>query len=449
MLRRSAISLLFLSLALTASARTRPHYGGTLRAEVEGDPWNGPDGLARSLIYDGLTRLDPDGSVRPALAVEWQSESDNHRWQFHLRPGVLFHDGSPLTAAAVVQSLNLSCNAACPWTAVRPVGSSIVFTAESPMPNLPALLAGDQFLVALTVTANGRPPAIPTGTGAFRFAGFADGLMTLAANESSWQGRPFADQIQIRTHRAIRDQWLDLSLGHADIVEVPPEELRQAQQQHLAAIVSPLVQLLALQVSDSGPLSSSMLRAALAQAVDRSALFNVIYQKQGEIAASLLPQELTGYAFLFPAARDLKKSSELRGGLTPSPLTLGFETGGTTELAAQRLALNLREAGFEILLVPASAATRTALTLRKLPLDAAPPSAAIEALLRAAGEAASVANTTPTALYHAERDFLDRCTLVPLLYLPRAYATGPRVRDLQLTASGTPDLASVSLEDAP
>jgi MarR-like DNA-binding transcriptional regulator SgrR of sgrS sRNA len=436
-------------MALVASARTRPHYGGTLRVEIEGDPWNGPAGLARSLIYDGLTHLDPDGAVRPALAVEWQSENDSHRWQFRLRPGVLFHDGSPLTAAVVVQSLNLSCNTACPWAAVHPIGSTIVFTADSPMPNLPALLAGDQFLIALTVNGDGQPPAIPTGTGAFRFAGFTDGLMTLAANESSWQGRPFADQIQIRTHRAIRDQWLDLSLGRTDIVEIPPEEIRQAQQQHLTAVVSPPVQLLALQVSDSGPLSSSMLRGAIAQAVDRSALFNVIYQKQGEIAASLLPQELAGYAFLFPTARDLKKSSELRGGLTPPPLTFGFQAGGTTELAAQRLALNLREAGFEILLVPGSAASRTALTLRKLPLDAAPPSAAIEAVLRAAGESVAVPDTTPTALYRAERDFLDRNTLVPLLFLPRAYSIGPRIRDLQLTASGTPDLASVSLENAP
>jgi hypothetical protein len=57
-------------MALHAAAHTRPHYGGTLRIEIEGDPWQKPDGLARRLVLDGLTAMSPDGSVEPALAVE-------------------------------------------------------------------------------------------------------------------------------------------------------------------------------------------------------------------------------------------------------------------------------------------------------------------------------------------------------------------------------------------
>ncbi|MGB8259825.1 MAG: hypothetical protein WCE75_05725, partial [Terracidiphilus sp.] len=56
---------------------------------------------------------------------------------------------------------------------------------------------------------------------------------------------------------------------------------------------------------------------------------------------------------------------------------------------------------------------------------------------------------TTTQLYQAEREFLSRGTLVPLLYLPRAWAVGPRLRDLHLAADGAPDLANASLEDAP
>jgi hypothetical protein len=44
---------------------------------------------------------------------------------------------------------------------------------------------------------------------------------------------------------------------------------------------------------------------------------------------------------------------------------------------------------------------------------------------------------------------IDRHTLVPLLNLPRAYATGARMRDFHLRADGEPDLAAASLEDAP
>jgi MarR-like DNA-binding transcriptional regulator SgrR of sgrS sRNA len=437
------------ALALPAVARTRPHYGGTLHVEIEGDPWNGPDGLARQLVFDGLTRLDTNGSVQPALAVQWQSQDSDHRWQFRLRPGVQFHDGSPLTSVAVVQSFNVSCNANCPWTAARAVGSSVIFTAVSPMPNLPALLAGDEFLISLSETSDGKTPGVAIGTGPFRLTGLNNGVMTFAANDACWQGRPFVDTIEVLSHKPIHDQWLDLSVGRADVVEIPPEQLRQAQQQRLAVLSSPPVELLALQISDSGSLASQLLRASIAQAVDRSALFNVIFQKQGEVAGSLLPQELTGYSFLFPTDRNLNKSHELRGGLNPPPLTLSFEGNGAMQLAAQRIALNLREVGYDVQVASAARPQHPDLMLRKLPLEGSTPGAALESLLRAAGETVAVPSQTPAGLYRAERDYLERSTLVPLVDLPRAYAIGARVRDLQLRADGTPDLASASLEDAP
>jgi peptide/nickel transport system substrate-binding protein len=447
--RRCAISFSLVLVGIGAWARTRPHYGGTLRVEIAGDPWNGADDLARRLVLDGLTRLGSDGTVQPALAVAWTSEDFDHRWQFRLRGGVQFHDGSPLTAAAIVQSLNLSCDANCPWTAVHAVGSSVVFTGDSPMANLPALLAEDGFRIALPEAANGVPSSAPIGTGPFRVTGSNNGTLALAANDGCWQGRPFLDSIEIRDHRAVRDQWLDLSLGRADVVEIPPEDLRQAQQQRLTIVQSPPVELLALEISDAGALANPMLRGSIAEAVDRSALFNVIFQKQGEVTAGLLPQELTGYAFLFPTDRDLSKAHELRGGLACPPLTLGFEGDGALELAAQRIALNLREAGFDVQTAPMKPAQRTDLTLRTLPLAGADPGAAMTILLHAAGVTISVADQSPVALFHAEHDFLDRKTLVPLLDLPRAYAKSPRVRDFALLADGTPDLASASLEDAP
>jgi peptide/nickel transport system substrate-binding protein len=445
-LRRFAISFFLVLVCICAWARTRPHYGGSLHVELAGDPWQGPDGLARRLVLDGLTTLDANGLVSPALAVEWQSDANDHRWQFRLRQGVHFHDGSSLNATAVVMALNTACTANCPWTAVRAVGASVVFTSDAPMPNLPELLASNAYLIALTRTADGQTPASPIGTGPFQFTSSSNGLLTLTANESCWQGRPFVDEVQIAGNRTIRDQWLDLSVGHTDIAEVPPQELRQAQLQHLAVVVSPPVELLALQVSDSGALTNAVLRAAISESVDRGALFNVIFQKQGEITASLLPQSLTGYAFLFPADRDLNKANELRGGLTPPPLALTADGDGAMQLAAQRIALNLREAGFNVQVANARNAPHADLALRKFPLDGADPAADLETLLRSAGEDVPVPRQNPTALFRAEHDFLDLRTLVPLLDLSRAWAIGSRVRDLRLRADGTPDLAGASLE---
>jgi MarR-like DNA-binding transcriptional regulator SgrR of sgrS sRNA len=443
--RRFAISCSLAALTLMAAARTRPHYGGTLRVEIAGDPWERPDGIARRLVYDGLTQLDARGAVRPALALTWEQDNNNHRWQFRLRPGVHFHDGSTVTSAAVVVSLMASCNADCPWTAVKAVGPLLVFTSDSPMPNLPALLAADQFLIALTTTADGKTPVGAIGTGPFQVIGFSNGVLALAANESCWQGRPFVDALEIRVHRQVREQWLDLSVGRADVVEVPAEQLRQAQAQRLTVLVSPPVRMLALQVSDEGALANAKLRGAIAAAVDRSAIYNVIFQKQGEVTASLLPQSVTGYSFLFPTDRDLNKAHELRGGLTAGSLTLATQGDGAMQLAAQRIGLNLREAGFNVQM--ASAGTQHAdLILREIPLAEAEPAAALERVMRSTGNMTPVTVATSQELLKVEQTALEGKKIIPLLDLPSAYASGARVRDLRLRADGIPDLADASLE---
>lgn len=448
MSRRFAISFLLVLAGVCAWGRTRPHYGGTLRVEVAGDGIHSSGGFVLRLVLDGLTQPGADGTPQPALAVSWKSENNDHRWEFQLRQGVQFQNGMPLTADRVVASLNQSCNGNCPWTSVHAVGTSVVFVSDGPEPNLPWLLAENRFLIALADAGNGVAPPCCIGTGTFAFND-QEQPRSLIANDGYWGGRPFIDKIQIVTGRSIHDQWLDLSVGRADVVEVPAEELRQAQQQRLTVAASPAAELLALEVSETGALANPMLRGAIANAVDRAALFNVIFQKQGEVTASLLPQEMTGYSFVFSAARDLNKAHELRGGLSAPPLTLGVENGGAMMLAAQRIALNLREAGFDVQPVDLNHVQHPDLALRRLPMESTDAAAAMEGLLRAAGEPAAVSRQSSAALFRAEREFLDRKTLVPLLALPRAYAVGPRVRDFQLNPQGAPDLASASLGDAP
>jgi peptide/nickel transport system substrate-binding protein len=448
MLRRSAISCLLLALALSAHARTRPHYGGTLRIETLGDPWQVPDGLARRLVLDTLTALSDSGAVEPALAVRWESQNTDHRWEFALRPGVRFHSGTLLTADAVVAALEQTCSmpgvTPCPWTAVSAAGSSVVFTTDASSPDLPELLAQSEFAIAGQNAAGAVD-----GTGPFRVTGFANGVLTLAANDDSWQGRPFLDSIQIFPHRSVRDQWLDLSVGRADVVEVPPELLRQAQEQHLTLLISPPVDLLALTVAPQGPLAGLEIRESIASAIDRAALFNVIFQKQGEITASLLPAALSGYSFLFPTDRDLDHARTLRGGATAPPLTLTVrDPTASLQLAAERLALNLHEAGFTVQVAPGSPAPAP-LTLRCEHPEAAGSRSVLDELLARFGQNSTVTGTDPASLYQSERNALAGATVIPLLWLPRAWAMAARVRDLRLSPDGIPLLAGASLEGAP
>ena len=433
---------LLLLCEMAAMARTRPRYGGTLRIDTRSDPLQSPNGIARKLVSDTLTRVDENGQVLPGLAVRWESQSANHRWQFWLRPGVHFHDGTPLTAAAVVQSLSQECGG-CRWR-VRAVGDSVVITSESPMPGLSAELARSQYAV-LRKDDDGNFD----GPGPFRIAANSNGILFLSATDDSWDARPLVDAIEIYGGRSIHYQWLDLSVGRADIVEVPPEQLRQAQQDHMPlAVAGRASDLVALSVAVKGALRDVRIREAIAVSVDRTALFGTIYQKQGEITASLLPNALTGYAFLFPTVPDVARARELRAQQPLPLLHLAVDTSDPVlRLVADRLALNLHDSGFNVQVV-SQASTNAELTLRVVHLEAADAVSALREIL-ADFDASDVADgADPAALYQVERSFLQSYTVVPLLYLPRAYGLSGRVRNLILAADGSLQLANASLEDA-
>jgi peptide/nickel transport system substrate-binding protein len=55
-------------------------------------------------VYEGLTGVAQDGGVIPGLAESWEAAADNLGFTFHLRPGVKFHSGRPVTAADVKYS---------------------------------------------------------------------------------------------------------------------------------------------------------------------------------------------------------------------------------------------------------------------------------------------------------------------------------------------------------
>jgi MarR-like DNA-binding transcriptional regulator SgrR of sgrS sRNA len=440
---RSRALALLLACACAAHAHTRPHYGGTLRVETLADPWQPADGIARRLVFDALTRIDSSGTVQPQLAIRWTAQNGAHRWQFWLRPGVRFHDGLPLTADTVQQSLEHACTQ-CPWTSMRVAGDSIVFTTASPDPVLPAELSRTLYAIARQ-DASGNP----IGTSAFRFVSNTNNIVSLAAVDDGWQGRPFADAIEIAGRRTVRTQWLDLAAGHADIVDVPIESLRQAQQEHFNLLQSGDCDLLLLSLAHTGALADDAQREALGLAVDRAVLSNVIFQKQGEITASLLPNALTGYAFLFPTARDLSRAQELRGAATATPLTLRVDdTNAAVQLAAERIALNLRDAGFHVQVATHTAssdASTADLTLRRIHLDAGDAQAALAQMLGYFNQSLTEESADPATLYREELNFARTHQAVPLLYLPRAYGVGARVQGLHLSPDGIPLLADVSL----
>jgi peptide/nickel transport system substrate-binding protein len=63
------------------------------------------EALYMANLYEPLIWINPDGTFSPALAESWETSEDGLSWTFHLREGVTFHDGSALTAQAVVDSI--------------------------------------------------------------------------------------------------------------------------------------------------------------------------------------------------------------------------------------------------------------------------------------------------------------------------------------------------------
>ena len=184
------------------------------------------------------------------------------------------------------------------------------------------------------------PPLLGAG---FTIARWEAGrLAVYEADENAAGGRPFLDGVEILLGRSLRDQASDLDLGKADVVELGPNELRRQPAGRRVWSSSP-VRVLALVFSPR--FDDARVREALALAVDRSAIHSVLLQRQGEVSGALLPQWLSGYAFLFPAAADLGRARQLAPGARP--ITLGVSDAAARPIA-ERIALNARDAGLAV-----------------------------------------------------------------------------------------------------
>ena len=284
------------------------------------------------------------------------------------------------------------------------------------------------------VRQNAETPDPPPLLGAgFTIARWEAGrLAVYEADENAGGGRPFLAGVEILLGRALRDQASDLDLGKADVVELGPNELRRQPAGRRVWSSSP-VRVLALVFAPR--FEDARVREALALAVDRSAIHTVLLQRQGEISGALLPQWLSGYAFLFPAAADLGRARQLAPGARP--ITLGVSDAAARPIA-ERIALNARDAGLVVSVTPQTA--NADVVLVELRIASADPAKALAQIAAALGLPAppreaspntapnAAANASPEQTYAAERALLEGFRVIPLIHLPDVYGVGPRVK---------------------
>ncbi len=245
-----------------------------------------------------------------------------------------------------------------------------------------------------------------------------------AADENAPGGRPFLDTVEIEMARPLRDQSLDLELGKTDLVELGPGELRRQPAGRKVWPSAP-VRLVALVFAPR--VEDARIREALALAVDRAAIHNVLLQRQGEVSAALLPQWLSGYAFLFPAAADIVRARTLVAGLPAATraVSLGVEDAAARPIA-ERIALNARDAGLAVSVIPQAAGADVRLV--EVRISSSDPALALAGMAVSLGLPEPPRAASPEALYAAERALLEGFHVIPLFHLPDAYGVNPRVK---------------------
>ncbi len=499
--RSLALINVLLSLQLCARASTRPKYGGTLRVELHAasvtlDPREWKVGSVEfatnekmgALVFDRLVALDNYGRFQPQLATEWSHDAAFKRWQFSLRANVKFSDGTVLNAADVAAALQPLLPSG---QQIAASGNAVVIQSAGAMPDLLEQLASGRFFIYLVQgdgTLMGTGPFFVSETANIshgrsssttapvdsNLAAPASGAnktthLYFRANEEPWSGRPFVDAIDVTLGVLPLRQLFDLQLSKADLVEISPDLVRRAMRENLRVWSSAPVLLYGLRFDEAQPAADAALREALALSLDRQTMASVLLQKQAEPASALLPQWLSGYAFLFTMETNINRAKELRATLPSSvatssaPLRLSVDSpGDLAKLLGERVAVNARQASMNVRLVNralergASGATAAAndsaasLHLFAWHDSSLSPRVELESLVPALNltdrSENAVSSTDPELLYARERKLLEERRVLPLVALPEYVGLGQNVRDWMPARWGEWHLADVWLD---
>ena len=247
-----------------------------------------------------------------------------------------------------------------------------------------------------------------------------------SADPNAPGGRPFLDGIEIQMGRRLKDQGIALNLGKADMVESDPSEpqrpgnmRRGGRRRRFACwhwFRSP----------------QSKMRAFGRRWRWRwtaPSIHSVLLQRQGEISGALLPQWLSGYAFLFPAAADVPRARAVLAGV---PAAGARRSPSVWQIRpnrriADRIALNARDAGLTVTLAPPSAPADVRLV--ELRIASADPAAALADMAPRSGCAERRrAPTRRKRCTPPSASLLEGFRVIPLFHLPDVYGVGPRVK---------------------
>jgi len=288
-------------------------------------------------VYEGLVRRGRDMAIEPSLATGWEAIGAGEGWRFHLREGVVFHDGSPFTAEDVLFSYRRASSEDSDvrsWFA--PVSDVVVvddFTVDiltaTPQPIFPDSIANWMMMDSGWAAANGAErPARDTenhatlhanGTGAFVLADRQPDLRTTLVPFDGWWGEvehDITEAIFTPIQNAATAAAALLS-GELDLVEpVPVQDADRIDGNEGTRVIRGIearVIMLGfahdhetLRSGAENPFADVRVRRAVAHAVNVPAILQTIMRGSAEPASQLVSPAMRG----FSAARDARPAHD-------------------------------------------------------------------------------------------------------------------------------------------
>jgi peptide/nickel transport system substrate-binding protein len=391
--RRSALALA--AAAIAAPSLPRAQEAGVLRVAA---PWewtsNEPTDtgyiMSRMQIAETLVRVEPDGRLVGGLAESWSVAEDKLTWRFKIRPGVVFHDGSSLTAENAAASLKRALAGESmqqvPVEDMRADGDAVVIRTKTPFSHLPAVLVdyASVILAPASFGADGKVAKV-IGTGPFAIAG-QDGKtgIELARHDRYWGEKPSIARARY-TAIANGDTRTNVAIaGDQDLIftTVPSATPRidAAGQMKVASQTTARARMLAFN-SGIPQFADVRVRRAISMALDRAGIAAAILRHPASAATQLLPSAVPDWhdTTLPPHRQDVAAANALLDQAGWARGTDGVRTKDGARLAAKMLTIANRPE-----LAVMGAAMQAQLKAIGMELEVEPgPAAAIPAAIQA------------------------------------------------------------------
>jgi peptide/nickel transport system substrate-binding protein len=270
------------------------------------------------LVFEGLVRWKAGSTdVEPGLATRWEPSPDKKRWRFYLRPGVQFHDGTPLDARAVAFSFARLLDSRHPhylgqageyWrkllkdvTKVEAIEPGIV-EIETSRPYTPLLgeLAMYPIVSPAAVAKWGDAfQRHPVGTGPFAFESWTAGeSVVMRRFDGYWDTAALLERIVFRVVIDARQRLIDLESGSVDLASaIRPDEqpfVELHPDLRLEHTPGNDVSYLAFNVTRP-PFDSRDVRRAANHAVNKQPIIELAFQGRAVAADGPLPPTQWGY----------------------------------------------------------------------------------------------------------------------------------------------------------